>query len=244
MAQVAPFTICMATYGQPLMMEVWWENLRNFTSGLRDLVRMIVVDDHGDPPLVIPEDLRGQVRGFRIHEDIPWNDTGARNLAIQHVATPMMLTADPDMVFEEEVLWRMLQMHIPARTIVRPYLRHLKTGKLDDCSPNIYWIRKSDMEVAGCYDEDFAGHYGWGDVSLMHTFRLLRYRDLRDQAIWAWFYDPETVADSCVTKLDRELATNKRIHEEKMRMLRKLGGFRYAEQRRAAQRCRFTYSPI
>ena len=75
----------MAVYGQPLMLDKWWETLRTYDDALLDAIKLVIVDDHGDPPAAIPNDIKAMMdtQLLRVTKQIEWNQMGARNLGVQ-----------------------------------------------------------------------------------------------------------------------------------------------------------------
>lgn len=212
-------TFVMAVYGQPLMLAKWFETLRTYPEKVSKHIRLVIVDDHGDPPATIPEDVRGIFRGrlYRVDDNIPWNQMGARNLGVQQAETDWVLLLDPDMVVEPEVARRLVDLasKLGAGNVVKLMLRYTD-GVYDATSPNVYLIHKDDFERAGGYDEDYAGHKGWSDVQFLHTLKGLRMRFLKPKRFWVRYYRRQDIEDATVHTLDRSVKHNRAIHIRKM----------------------------
>jgi hypothetical protein len=219
-------TYVMAVYGQPKMLDYWWETLRSYPDDIACRIRLIVVDDCGDPPATIPEAVRGVFRAklFRVLENIPWNQMGARNLGMQH-ASGWCVMLDPDMVIDPLMARKFLEVDIQRKEVIRFGLNHMNGSQegIDMSSPNTYLIHRDDFFYAGGYDEDYAGHKGWSDVQMLQVlaehYKLHSRKDL-----WVQFYDRDAFDDAQVVTLDRSVKINKAIHLRK-RSEAKRGGW-------------------
>ncbi len=234
-AESATLSFVMAVYGQPLMLEKWFETIRRYDDDVLDRLELIIVDDHGDPPAEIPLDIQASLRCklFRVTEQIKWNQMGARNLGVSHAASPWVLMMDPDMVVEPPVAKRLLE-RIPKLgpgELIKLLLRYTN-DVLDSSSPNVYLIRKADFEKAGGYDEDYAGHKGWSDVQFLHTLEGLKFKFAKSAHLWVRYHRPRDVADATVTSLDRSVRHNRGVHIMKMGLAKSLGWAKWAAKNR------------
>ena len=212
-------TFVMATYGQPKMLEKWWETLRTYPEAVAAKIRLVIVDDHGDPPAEIPEDIRGIFKAalYRVTKNIPWNQPGARNLGVHVAKTDWLLLLDPDMVVEPKVATALLvhSRKMKRGQLVKLLLRYTD-NTYDATSPNVYLLHKADFNQVGGYDEDYAGHKGWSDVQFMHTLRGFKMRFLKPVGLWVRYYRPRDVADATVNTLPRSVKHNRSLHIRKM----------------------------
>ena len=226
----------MSVYSQPLMMEKWWETLRSYDDLVLDRLHMVIVDDHGEIPLTIPEDIQAtlDIRLYRVLDDIPWNQMGGRNLGVQEAPTPWVLMMDPDMVVEPPVAKRLLEKvsKLAPGMLVKLLLRYTN-DVLDSSSPNVYLIHKGDFDRAGGYDEDYAGHKGWSDVQFLHTLTGLKMKFVRPDGLWVRYYRPKDVADATVNTLNRSVKHNRGLHVMKMGLAHKTGWAKWAAKNRA-----------
>ena len=124
--------------------------------------RVIIVDDCSQTPLKSLE----SIDVYRIDEDIPWNQPGARNLGFQE-AEGWIICADIDHLVTRENVDALINMKKEKGTIY--YL-----GREDTIGWNLYLIHKDDFEKIGGYDEDFCGHYGYDDT----LFNRMAYKNL------------------------------------------------------------------
>lgn len=244
-------TLAMAVYGQPQMLEVWFKNLRNFSKDTLGLMELIIVDDHGSPPAEIPQDIQDLLpcKLFRVLDDIAWNQPGARNLALKHVETPLVLFVDPDMVFPWDMMRRVVTMGKELRRgkVIRFMLKHREgasKGKVDSSSPNTWFMHADDFRAVGGYDEDFSGAKGWSDVQLLDVMKA-NYKIDHTDALVADFYGIGEIPDAMVTKLDRETRTNKHKRLLKTKEARMMGGWaKWTKHHLQRQQLRFRWEQV
>jgi hypothetical protein len=219
-------TFVMAVYGQPMMLEKWWETVRSYDDEVLDCLHLVVVDDHGDPPAVIPDDVQAMLdcRLYRVRDDIPWNQMGARNLGMQECPTDWALMLDPDMVVEPEVAKRLIKLvpKMPPHGVSKLLLRYAN-DVFDASSPNVYLIRKDDFARVRGYDEDYRGNKGWSDVQLLHTLEAFGLKFVKAKEIWVRYYGAKEIKDATVTSLNRSVAINREIHIRKVKHGRRVG---------------------
>ncbi len=249
-------TIVMAVYGQPEMLAHNLIELSCLSDELHKKLKVIVVDDCGDPPARVAHHEFLDIELYRITEDIPWNQMGARNLAMTH-AQGWCLMIDPDMVFSPGTIRRLMNVasKLKRGQVVRYGLRHMgrakkeegyrppKDGKIDVSSPNTYLIHRDDFWAAGGYDEDYAGNKGWSDVQMLDVLSSL-YRVSRRADLFADFYGTEQISDAAVTSLDRNVAINRKKRLRKVAQVRKLGGWRRWINRHKGPNLRFPWEKV
>lgn len=221
-------SLCMAVYGQPKMLGVWWDTVLAYPRELRDKFELVIVDDCGKPPVKIPEAVRSAVRCqlFRVLEDIPWNQPGARNLAAKHARARVLCFLDPDMVIPPQDIGLFLgaARKLLRGRVLRFSLRHAG-GRIDTSSPNTWLIRRKDFLSAGGYDEDYSGHKGWSDVQLLLIFQNLYSEGVSKQLV-VDYYREDRIPDAQVNSLSRAVAKNKALHLRKLEQMRSVRGWR------------------
>jgi len=242
-------TIAMATYGQPLMLGVWFDTLRSYPLYILRRLELIIVDDCGTPPAEIPDDVQALLpcKLFRVLQDIHWNQPGARNLALDNVTTPLVLFVDPDMVFSEGMMRKMIEAgdSLVFGHVIRFCLRHRegpKKGSIDTSSPNTWFMHAVNLRRVGGYDEDFCGAKGWSDVQLLDVLRS-SYRVRQREDLFAEFYGTGEISDAAVMGLDRSTVRNKKIRVNNVRVSKQMGGWlKFAK--RSVPRLRFRWSRL
>lgn len=169
-------TIVMPYYdngGMLLQHLAAWED---YPAALRDRVKVIVVDD-GSPKAPAVEVLRAagyrdrdaggaglpvplNLRIYRIKTDIPWNQDGARNLAMKRTDTVWAFMTDMDHLLPASQIAPLLALDAQPRRMYMP-VQYLTDGtSLGRPHPNSFLLRVADFWGMGGYDEDFAGWYG------------------------------------------------------------------------------------
>ncbi len=245
-------TLAMAVYGQPLMLDVWFQTLRSYFPDMLAEMELLIVDDCGTPPAVIPDDITQMLkcRLFRVTEQIPWNQPGARNLALEHAKTKLILFVDPDMVFPPAMMERILDagQTLGQRQVIRFMLRHRvgrSAGQIDASSPNTWFLHVDDFRQIGGYDEDYSGNKGWSDVQLLDVMRAC-YKIHHRKDLFAEFYSAEEVSDAMVSSLDRSTKANKRLRILKGKEARMVRGWpRWAKRQwESGKRLRFQWERV
>lgn len=243
-------TLIMAVYGQPLMLREQFLAITAYPQHVREQLRVIVVDDCGTPPVEVGTiaalaQVVKEAWLYRVDKDIPWNQMGARNLAMQH-AGGVCLLIDPDMVFDGKTMERMIEAakKLARGHVVKWGLRHVNSGKVDMTSPNTWMIHRGDFFAVGGYDEDYAGNKGWSDVQFLDVMRACYKIELRAD-LCADFHGTDSIPDAMVKTLDRSTAANKKKRLKKVAQARAAGGWaRWAKTRTDVPRLRFPWSQI
>jgi len=133
-----------------------------------DFCKIIVVDD-GSPTKPAGEVLKEagwvhpNLQLYRIKPNIPWNQDGARNLAMKHAATTWAFMTDMDHLVPVDQLEKLTDfaaLHAKPRHYYMPNQSATDGTSLMREHPNTYLMRVEDFWAMGGYDEDFAGHYG------------------------------------------------------------------------------------
>lgn len=236
-------TIAFSVYGQPKMLDYWLEQFLKNPQEVRDRVEVIVVDDCGEPPAVVPK-MPG-IRLFRVATDIHWNQGGCRNLAAEQATTDRLMLIDPDMTLPDGMLQLLLDeaVLLTPGVCFRPALRHMSTKAFDHTSPNVHLLLRQDFLARGGYDEDYCGNKGWSDVQMLRIFeRSMVLRKRED--LWFWFHHSnKSLEDAQVTKLNRSVKKNKILHIKKMGLLRRVGWKAFVKTA-IGRRIRFKWSEL
>ena len=100
-------------FDNPEMLKLQVENWNRYDDLLRDLIRIIVVDDHSaESPVPILKKCRMVVHCYRLLERFPWNMHECRNIGAKHASTPdenhWLFMSDVDNVLPPEMAFSML----------------------------------------------------------------------------------------------------------------------------------------
>ena len=205
-----------ATYGQPKVWDLQWEQLRMLPLYFAAKMELVIVDDHGSPVATIPKDIRDRFpcKLFRVDENIAWNQMGARNLGMQEASAKVAVMLDPDMVptplVWDKIMWAAENLH--EGTVVKFSLTGSDGGFIHS-SPNTWILHTSDFFSIHGYDEDYAGNKGWSDVALMHTLNSAFKIERRPDILVPYLLNTDGVEDAQVTSLDRSVQVNAKKHK-------------------------------
>jgi len=111
---------------------------------------------------------------LRIHEDIPWNIGGARNLIAHTVQTKYFFMTDVDIMLPEDIFPFFLQLLRDTEehrikegieTVYTSFPRRMgnESHPIDKPHPALMLLSHQAYWSAGGCDEDFAGSYGYTD---------------------------------------------------------------------------------
>jgi hypothetical protein len=153
-------TLVYPYYDNGGMLDIHMETWGGYPDEVKAGLSAIIVDDASpsDPAAPHIRDVGFPVKLFRVHQNIPWNEEGAKNLAMKH-AEGWVLMTDMDHVLTAEEAGAMLgQEYDPGCFYVPP--RVLLSGEPRRPHPNS-WVLHADLfwRAGGC-DEDFSGWYG------------------------------------------------------------------------------------
>ena len=117
---------------------------------------------------------RLEIALLRIHQDLPWNIGGARNLVASTVATRYFFLMDADIMFPNEFFEFLFELMLSAEefriktgieTVFTSFPRKMGnlSNPIDKPHPALMLISTKAYWAAGGCDEDFVGHYGSTD---------------------------------------------------------------------------------
>lgn len=243
-------TIVMAVYGQPLMLREQFKAIMGYQESVLRHLNVVVVDDCGSPPAEVDhfdvmDSFCNSAKLFRVMQDIPWNQMGARNLGMQQSSGHCVLI-DPDMVFDGDVMARMIEAasKLARGHVIKWALKHVNSGRIDMTSPNTWLLHRDDFFAVGGYDEDYAGNKGWSDVQFLDLMRACFKIENRPD-LFANFHGTDSVPDAMVMTLDRSVTANRKKRVKKVAESRRAGGWaRWAKTRKDVPRIRFPWTQL
>lgn len=195
-------------YENPLMLERQVENWNRYAGDLRDHLRVIVVDDGSQkyPAAPIMRKLNFPKRLYRVLEDIPWNQHGARNLGAQRACTAeenfWLFMSDMDILLTAETAYDLATRELdPAfhYTFERAFLPDLSRRKVH-C--NTFLVKHSIYWAINGYDEDYCGTYGGDGPFIRQLTNLAPNRHLKDIVLFG--VERDVVPDANTTSLTRK----------------------------------------
>ena len=178
-------------------------------------VEFILIDDCSQQAVQLPATAL-DLKVFRIITDIPWNQSGARNLGAHVASGEWALFADIDQKFYETPL-RQVLANLDRLDISTMY--HLQIKELINIltqnrllfAPSTFLVHLSSYKIHGMYDEDFAGHYGYEDL---YAHQVWEHHGGKRVLIGDTVYFEDM--DFGTTSLDRDNKRNDMLSREKM----------------------------
>ena len=158
-------TLCYTYYNQPQMLQYQLNQWSSYRGDIKEKVKFIIVDDGSIvAPLEAQESFGDlDLEFYKIHQDIGWNNGGAKNLAVYHAKTDWVLVSDIDHVLDEKNIKTLLQLQTNENHYYIFNRFYVSRNKLVKPAVNIFLVRKEKFWNAKGYDEDFSGFYGYED---------------------------------------------------------------------------------
>lgn len=163
-------TLIMPFYLNSGMLELQYKLWSLWPEDLKSKIKIILVDDGSPEPAVAvarPEGLP-YLSIYRVKEDMPWHQHGARNLGAHVAHEGWLLLTDMDHVLDRENAERLLKK-LPKLLSQGCYtldryeadtgLPTVQNGRLKP-HPNSFVMTRSTYWRIGGYDEDYCGIYG------------------------------------------------------------------------------------
>jgi hypothetical protein len=160
-------SIILPFYANPTMLREQYRIWNDYPQDLKTQIEIVIVDD-GSPmnesaatvpwPLDLP-----QRRLYRVPEDIPWHQHGARNLGAHEAVGDWLYLSDIDHVIPAESLALMLRLcnYEAIYTFGRvdaPDMRPTMKNGVRKPHPNTFLMPKKAFWTIGGYDEDLTGY--------------------------------------------------------------------------------------
>lgn len=244
-------TLIVPYYRSPKMLALHFQEWVEYPPQFR----FIVVDDGSpEPALPVFEPYRDtwfseRVSMYRIHDDIPWNRGGARNLGTAMASTDWVIHVDVDHLLPAGCAMSLLDEEVNQRRWYR-FIR-FRRGRADDTrrkdkipddcefgqiEPHIdsYLITRKNYWRVGGYDEDYSGCLGGGSPFLKSLERKMGPPHMLSKNAFLCVYTRSECADASVSTLDRDTTEYSRRRKAKEK----------AGKTKAENPMRFTWSKI
>jgi len=192
-------TLVYAYYNNPQMLESQIASWNRFEV---DFDIIIVDDGSREYPLCDVKalnDCKLNMHLYRVVPDIPWNQDGARNLAMAQASGWCYLT-DIDHVIPPASALAMANMDLSVDNYYVPMRYNFKGAQVNR-HPNSYLIHRNAFWSTGGYDEDFCGWYS-GDI-LFRSNRRHFLKEIDTDMFWTVVWHRKQIADSA-TNLGRK----------------------------------------
>lgn len=201
-------TIVMAYYENPKMLRLQLHEWRMYRETDKMALNAIIVDD-GSPrnpaePVIRQHGECGfPIQLFRIKQNIPWNQDGARNLGMKHATGWTLMTDMDHMLSRHEVagLRHVVSHEATAGSYYMPRRQEFDTTPLHRHA-NSYVFLAEDFWKMGGYDEDFAGVYG-SDGNFRKCMKA-GLRELVTDRFMLTRWPPSAISDACTMDWGRK----------------------------------------
>ncbi|HMF59116.1 MAG TPA: glycosyltransferase [Vicinamibacterales bacterium] len=163
-----PITLVYAFYDNKNMLLRHLREWLSYAPEAKVAIKIIVVDD-ASPSCNAADIVREfgytgmDIQVYRVKKDTPWNQDGARNLAMTQCATEWAFMTDMDHLLprsQAKLILEFVEDSAEAGWYYMPNQYLVHGGSLNRPHPNTYLMRRDDFWRMGGYDEDFAGWYG------------------------------------------------------------------------------------
>ena len=200
-------------------------NIKNFlklSPAHHSALEIVLVDDcSADEERVDYEQLLSQSESgaldltvYRIAEDIPWNQTGARNLGCFQAKTDWLFCTDIDHVMFEDDIVRLIQYlcsGLDINSLYRVQRRSIQTRESQAPHANTFLVHRDSFMAVGGYDEDFAGGAGHSDKYFFHLWHKAGKKIAHLDDVYVY-----VDVDARTRKLSRNPDRNRQLYEKKL----------------------------
>jgi hypothetical protein len=221
-------TLVMPYYMNPTMLDAHYAEWARYSKYICDRLEVVIVDD-GSPTgaaagVAIPPDVDVSVSIYRVKDDIPWNQHGARNLGAHVATTKWLIMTDMDHMIRGEDMTRLLMKLETCKTEeVFTFARVDAPDRVPTRRPdgslkphvNSFALWRKTYWAIGGYDEDFCGMYGTDSLFRARLFAKHPAQHLKNVSLER--YAREVIADASTTTLERraEAGTTKSATKER-----------------------------
>lgn len=207
-------TLIMPTYMNSRMLRLQYEGWAAWPEKLKRRVEIILVDDGSPDPAVKVKRPKGlpTLRIYRVTEDRPWHQHGARNLGADQAGEGWLLLTDMDHVLSEASAVSLLKMidkgKLDEDTIYMLDRVEADTGEptrdgngRPKPHPNSFVVTRDLYWKIGGYDEAFCGLYGTDSLFRARAFTVGKRGHLSIPLIRYW---RDIVPDASTRTLPRK----------------------------------------
>jgi len=150
-----------AYYENGTMLDRQVQEWGNYLDSAKSQLQVHIVDDgsQNDPALCHLKPVGFPIHLYRVKQNLIWNQTGARNLAMHNAPEDWCLMMDMDCLLTAKNADKVIAMPKLSRRFYMPAATNYK-GEKGRQHPNVILVQRSIFWESGGYDEDFQGWYG------------------------------------------------------------------------------------
>jgi hypothetical protein len=227
-------SIVMPFYRNSTMLECQLEVWRDeWPAELKRQCEAIIVDDGSPEPadavVACEAPVRMPISVFRVQEDRPWHQHGARNLGAHVAQAPWLLMTDMDHVIPADTLEEALRLTTRGNDVYTFARRDAPVGKWrssewrgmaltlnehGELKPHVnsFLLPRKLYWRAGGYDEDYCGVYGTDKLFRTRLFRVRQPIHLAAHPLIR--VDRAVIADASTVGLPRKDHENRAIKKK------------------------------
>jgi len=201
-------------YENASMLSIQLAHWQSYPKALKDKCRFLVIDDAS--PKNPAREVIGTKPGlnlniYRVQENIPWNQHGARNLGATLTKDKWLFVSDMDLVLDADNCQRIFEEDLSETSIYR-----FSRVKMPDSDPykhhcNSWLLRREQYWEFGGYDEDYCGSYG-GDGPFARALEA-KYNPVIFPKIHLKYYGRSYIHDSGTNDFDRDGELRQKYHD-------------------------------
>ena len=198
--KINDFTLVMAYYENGTMLE---RHFKEWAAYPMLPFKIIIVDDGSqhDPAIDHIKPCQFQVELYRIKQDIPWNQNGARNLGMTHSKGWCLLT-DMDHLLTKSQFERLYRLGLDEKVHYVPGRQKID-GSWYKRHPNSYVIHRDLYWKVGGYDESFSGYYGTDSTLRRHLIQVSDRIELGEE-FYLTLYGRNDISDASTRNYGRK----------------------------------------
>lgn len=140
-----------------------FNNLINKYNQMSDEIKskfeLIFVDDGSTYPVKLPK-CNLNISLLKVNKDIPWNNSGARNLGACYAITPRLVMMDAEFYLPENSIATCIDIKLSDNDILPLSLSKSEKEEPYSVHPNLFCMNKRTFFNFNCYDESWCGSYG------------------------------------------------------------------------------------
>lgn len=178
------FTLIVPYYKNPEMLRLQVENWNSYPADVAAQMNIVLIDDCSPVPAEpIFRECTLKKALFRVEQDIPWNQHGARNLGAKVFGKDQDwgLFTDMDCLLAPEEAAKLAKKKLdPVKYYT--FERYYADGRTPKVHVNTFLVQRAAYWKAGGYNEDFCGMYGGDAVFIRQMEEHVKRSHLLDVA--------------------------------------------------------------